>query len=148
MLNRTSHHTRLAGNIRVLALPFSTTIPDCVVPHTFVQPIDCRMSPIHVQVTRIGYQEPPGGGKVCPQQPCAAWYQFLVASWEVNLQHASENHQPAENLPLTSPLRREQIFGWTGNPTFGTSPPRGTLPTRTQVVTGGLLHRQEATRNN
>ena len=29
------------GNIQVLALPFSTQIPDCVVPHTFVQPINC-----------------------------------------------------------------------------------------------------------
>ena len=31
----------MAGNIQVLALPFSTQIPDCVVPHTFVQPINC-----------------------------------------------------------------------------------------------------------
>ena len=32
------------GSIRVLALPFSTQIPDRAVPHTFVQPIDCLMS--------------------------------------------------------------------------------------------------------
>ena len=34
----------MAGNIRVLATPFSTQIPDFAVSHTFVQPIDCLMS--------------------------------------------------------------------------------------------------------
>ena len=47
-VHRFIHSTRrwsiLAGNTQVLALPFSTQIPDCAVPHTFVQPIDCLMS--------------------------------------------------------------------------------------------------------
>ena len=63
-IHSTRKWSRLAGNVRVLELPFSTKISDCVVPHTFVQPIDCLMSPIRIQVARIGYQEPPGGGKV------------------------------------------------------------------------------------
>ena len=40
----TPRWSRLAGNIQVLALPFSTQISDGAVPHTFVQPIDCLMS--------------------------------------------------------------------------------------------------------
>ena len=32
------------GSIQALALPFSNQIPDCAVPHTFVQPINCLMS--------------------------------------------------------------------------------------------------------
>ena len=40
-LHPTRRWSRLAGNIQVPALPFSTQIPDCVVPHTFVQPINC-----------------------------------------------------------------------------------------------------------
>ena len=42
-LHFTRRRSRLAGNIRALALPFSTQIPDCAEPHTFVQPIDCLM---------------------------------------------------------------------------------------------------------
>ena len=40
-IHPTRRRSRLTGNIQVLALPFSTQIPDCVVPHTFVQPINC-----------------------------------------------------------------------------------------------------------
>ena len=43
-LHPTRRWSRLAGNIRALALPFSTQTPDRAVPHTFVQPIDCLMS--------------------------------------------------------------------------------------------------------
>ena len=43
-IHSTRRWSRLAGNIQVLALPFSTQIPDRVVSHTFVQPIDCLMS--------------------------------------------------------------------------------------------------------
>ena len=42
-IHSTRRWSRLAGNIQVLALPFSTQIRDRVVPHTFVQPIDCLM---------------------------------------------------------------------------------------------------------
>ena len=63
--------------------------------------------PIRIRVTRTGYQEPPGGGKVCPHQPCAAWYEFLVASREVNLQPAPVHLWPTENLPLSPPLRQD-----------------------------------------
>ena len=42
-LHPTRRWSRLSGSIRALALPFSTQIPDCAVPHTFVQPIDCLM---------------------------------------------------------------------------------------------------------
>ena len=42
-IHSTRRWSRLAGNIQVLALPFSTEIPDSAVPHTFVQPIDCLM---------------------------------------------------------------------------------------------------------
>ena len=34
----------IGRELQVLALPFSTHIADCAVPHTFVQPIDCLMS--------------------------------------------------------------------------------------------------------
>ena len=40
-IHLTRRWSRLGGNIQVLALPFSTQIPDCVVPHTVVQPINC-----------------------------------------------------------------------------------------------------------
>ena len=40
----TRRWSRLAGNTQVLALPFSTQIPDRAVPHTFDQPTDCLMS--------------------------------------------------------------------------------------------------------
>ena len=40
-IHPTRRWSRLAGNKQVLALPFSTQIPECVVPHTFVQPINC-----------------------------------------------------------------------------------------------------------
>ena len=43
VLHSTQRWSRLAGNIRALALPFSTQIPDRAVSHTFVQPIDCLM---------------------------------------------------------------------------------------------------------
>ena len=43
-IHLTRRWSRLAGNIQVLALPISTQIPDCAVPHTFDQPIDCLMS--------------------------------------------------------------------------------------------------------
>ena len=39
----TRRWSRLSKKIQTLALPFSTQIPDCAVPHTFVQPIDCLM---------------------------------------------------------------------------------------------------------
>ena len=51
-LHSTRRWSRLAGNIRALALPFSTKIPDRAVSHTCVQPIDCLM-PNPRQVTRI-----------------------------------------------------------------------------------------------
>ena len=44
VIHPTRRWSRLAGNIRALALPFSTQIPDRAVSHTFVQPIDCLMS--------------------------------------------------------------------------------------------------------
>ena len=66
----------------------------------------------------------------------------------VNLQPAPVHRRPAENLPLALHFRdRKQIFGQTGNPTFGTPPSRGTLkpnrvrPRTIQAVTGGPLHR-------
>ena len=40
-IHSTLRWSRLAGNIRVLAPPFSTHIPDLAAPHTFLQPIDC-----------------------------------------------------------------------------------------------------------
>ena len=43
-IHSTRRWSRLAGNKQVLALPFSTQIPDRAVSHTFVQPIDCLMS--------------------------------------------------------------------------------------------------------
>ena len=62
-IHSTRRWSRLAGNIQVLALPYNTQIPDCAVPLTFVQPTDCLMSN-PCPLTRIGDQEPPGGGKV------------------------------------------------------------------------------------
>ena len=43
-LHPTRRWSRLTGNIQVLAIPFSTQIPDRAVSHTSVQPIDCLMS--------------------------------------------------------------------------------------------------------
>ena len=43
-IHSTRRWSRLARNIQVLAIPFSTQIPDRAVPHTFVQPIDCLIS--------------------------------------------------------------------------------------------------------
>ena len=47
LIRSTPRWSRLAGNIRALASPFSTLIPDRVVPHTFVQPVDCLMPNPH-----------------------------------------------------------------------------------------------------
>ena len=49
-LHSTRRWSRLAGNIQVLALPFSTKIPDRSVPHTFDQPL-IACCPIRIQVT-------------------------------------------------------------------------------------------------
>ena len=43
-IHSTRKWSRLAGNVQVLPIPFSTQIPDRAVPHTFVQHIDCLMS--------------------------------------------------------------------------------------------------------
>ena len=37
-IHSTRRWSRVAGNIRALASPFSTQIPDCAVSHTFIQP--------------------------------------------------------------------------------------------------------------
>ena len=53
-LHSTRRWSRLAGNIRALALPFSTQIPDPAVPQTFLQPIDCLIpNPRPVDVNRV-----------------------------------------------------------------------------------------------
>ena len=41
---RNPSYPKVIKILRKQALPFSTQIPDRVVPHTFVQPIDCLMS--------------------------------------------------------------------------------------------------------
>ena len=63
-LHPTRRWSRLAGNVRVLALPFSTQIPDRAVPHTFVQPIDCLMSNPYPGDTNWDTRNLRGGGKV------------------------------------------------------------------------------------
>ena len=106
--------------------PFSTQIPDRAVSHTFVQPIDCLMPNPRLgdtnRVTRTsGWRE----GVTTPTldlRGTCAW--LLPGKWTCNLPPYTAGRLKIN--PCRHLCDRKQIFGRTGNPTFGTPPPRGT----------------------
>ena len=105
VIHPTLRWSRLSGNIRALAAPFSTQIPDLAVEHTFVQPIDCLMpnprpgdtnwasgtswwresatAPSLILLEPVPGCLPGSGPATCPRTP------------------------PAEHLPLPPPLRQD-----------------------------------------
>ena len=105
-IHSTSRWSRLAGNIQVLALPFSTQIPDRAVPHTFVQPIDCLMSNPYPGDTNwtpgtSGWRE----GVTTPPLPCLVPVPGCLLGSEPAT--CPIHRWPAENLPLPPPQRQE-----------------------------------------
>ena len=118
-IHLTRRWSRFSGSIRVLALPFSTQIPDRAVPHTFVQPTDCLMSNPY-----------PGDTNWIPRT--SGWREGVTAphlTRLVPLPGCLLGSEPA-TCPRTPPAGRKftsaatsatgrQIFGQTGNPTCG-----------------------------
>ena len=132
VLHSTRMRSRLAGNLRALALPFSTQFPDRAVPRTFVQPMDCLMPNPRPGDTKLGIRNLWVEGR-CDRTGTCAW----LPPWKVNLQHAPVHRRRAENLPLPPPLRQGANLRQIRKPHL--------QATKVQAVTGGPLHRQQAT---
>ena len=137
----------MAGNIRVLALPFSTQIPDRAVSHTFVQPIDCLMSnPRPGDTNRIpgtsGWRE----GVTAP----SLTHQVPVPGCLLGIEPATCSRTPPAGRRLTPASTSETGRKSSARPetpplTLFVLCPNRVRPRIPQAVTGGLLHRQEAT---
>ena len=107
-LHSTRRWRRLEGSIRALESPFSTQNPDPAVPHTFLQPIDCLMPS-------------PRRGDTKWESATSGWINGLTAPL---LDHLVPGRRPGECTTICLRAwpagRKFQIFGRTGNATFGT----------------------------